>query len=167
MLSRLKTIILPQFMAILHVKNRYKLGTYLYILVCSICTVVYWYILVHTSIYWYILVCTKNPDFVLLVQIPDVYMFFTRGTGDKTVVLAVLPSPACQWFTVTRRIPTRQPARPVRRRIIRVGDPDADDSESGTRSCAGRAARRHRDRDAGRPSRPDRLASASVGDSLA
>ncbi len=29
-------------------------------------------ILVHTGTYWYIPVCTKNPDFVPLVGIPDV-----------------------------------------------------------------------------------------------
>jgi hypothetical protein len=62
---------MPQFMAILHVINLYKPGTYTYILVCTIYTIVYWCIQIHTGTYWYIPVCTKNPDFVPLVGIPD------------------------------------------------------------------------------------------------
>ncbi len=41
-------------MAILLVKTLYKPGTYLYILVCTIHTIVYQYILVHTSTYLYV-----------------------------------------------------------------------------------------------------------------
>jgi hypothetical protein len=41
-------------MAILHVINLYKPGTYKYILSCTIYTIVYWYIQVHTGTYLYV-----------------------------------------------------------------------------------------------------------------
>jgi hypothetical protein len=41
-------------MAILHVINLYKPGTYTYILVCTIYTIVYWCIPVHTGTYLYV-----------------------------------------------------------------------------------------------------------------
>jgi hypothetical protein len=49
-----KTKVFPQFMAILLVKKLYKPGTYRYIPVCTIYTIVYRYIPVHTGTYRYV-----------------------------------------------------------------------------------------------------------------
>jgi hypothetical protein len=68
--SKTKTLAVPDFMAIIHVliPGLYILSTYQYILVCTIFSITYQYVL---GTDWYIPVCTKNPDFVPLVTIPD------------------------------------------------------------------------------------------------
>ncbi len=63
------------------------------------CCFSYWYasVPVHTSAYLYIQVCTQNPDFVLLVGIPDevliVKVMVTVGGGRLCILAPAVLGP--------------------------------------------------------------------------